>query len=105
MGFAVGEWIAPYTQVLEVLEAGSARDGAFETYRVLHGDAVPREVVLRRYRVVLPIDSALLRQSARDLRLYELRVVGDLGDAVLELYGDDKTIARFHTRYSRRWPR
>jgi hypothetical protein len=105
MGFAVGEWIATYTQVLEVLEAGQARGAAFETYRVLHGDAVPRELVLRRYRVTLPIDSAILREAARDLRLQELRVAGDLDDAVLEVYGDADTVARFHARYRSAWPR
>ncbi|HTL36931.1 MAG TPA: hypothetical protein VL326_27535 [Kofleriaceae bacterium] len=101
MGFAVGEWIASHTQVLEVLEGGQG----FEAYRVLHGDAVPREIVLHRYRVRLPLDSATLRSAARDLPLYELRVVGDLDDAILELYGDSDAVERFRTRYHRRWPR
>jgi len=105
MGFVVGEWIAPYTQILEVLDAGVARGAAFETYRVLHGDAVPREIMLRRYRVVLPLDSAALRTAARDLDLYELRLVGDLGDAVLEIYATADAAARFHTRWLRGWPR
>ena len=96
MGFAVGEWIAPYTQVLEVLESGAG----FEAYRVLHGDAVPREVVLRRYPVTLPIQTEKLREAARDLLLYELRVVGDLGDATLEIYGTDESLAQFHSRFA-----
>ena len=96
MGFAAGEWIAPYTQVLEVLEGGAG----FEAYRVLHGDAVPREIVLRRYRVTLPIASDKLREAARDLLLYELRVVGDLGDATLEVYGTDDSLAQFHARFA-----
>jgi hypothetical protein len=96
MGFAVGEWIATYTQVLEVLEGGAE----FEAYRVLHGDAVPREIVLRRYRVTLPIESEKLREAARDLLIYELRLVGDLGDATLEIYGTDASLAQFHTRFA-----
>ena len=95
MAYAVGEWIAPYTQVLEVLEAGEG----VEAYRVLHGDAVPREIVLRRYRVRLPIETEVLREAARDLALHELRVVGDLGDAVLEVYGLEDAVASFNGRF------
>lgn len=94
---AVGDWIATYTQVLEVLDAGDD----VEAYRVLHGDAVPRELVLYRYPVVLPIDEDVMRSAMRDGDLHELRIVGDLGDAVLEVYGLPDAVARFHAAFRR----
>ena len=93
----VGEWIAPYTQILEVLETGDD----VEVYRVLHGDAVPRELVLRRYRVTLPIDQAVMRDATQDGSLRELRIVGDLGDAVLEVYGLADAVAAFDAKFRR----
>lgn len=94
---AVGEWIAPHTQVLEVLEAGDE----VHAYRVMHGDAVPRELVLRRYRVTLPIDQDVMRAATQDGSLHELRIVGDLGDAVLEIYGTADAVAKFDASFRR----
>jgi hypothetical protein len=94
---AVGEWIATHTQVLEVLDAGDD----VEAYRVLHGDAVPRELVLYRYRVTLPISEAVMRTATQDGGLHELRIVGDLGDAVLEVYGNADAVAAFDAAFRR----
>jgi hypothetical protein len=82
----VGSWIRPYVHV----EAVGERGDGFDSYLVLHGDCVPKHLVLRRYFfVVHSIDVVAL---ARRAELYDLRRDGD----GIEVIGEAAQIAEFH---------
>jgi hypothetical protein len=83
----VGTWPRPYMRIDAVAEVG---DG-FDTYLVLHGDAVPKKLVLRRYHESVD-DSIDLVALARRAEVYDLWRDG----RVIAVVGTAAQVAEFH---------
>jgi hypothetical protein len=85
----VGTWLRPYVRVDAVDVAGDGFDG----YVVLHGDCVPKSLVLRRYWG--RGESVDVIAMARAAELYDVRREG----GVIEVIGERRNVEAFHRAF------